>query len=195
MRSILSAVLLWVVRFFQYLSGELRRQTVIARLRKADIILASPKTLRLSPVALVYRVLLSARYMHSMLYVGEGKMIHTTTKSGVVVDRLPKKIHKNDRYAIFRAKNLTSEQRSSVVEEALLSKNKKLDHAGLITNIPARLFGLRKPFLKLEKNRLWCSKLIYQAYSANGIDLVPLQMAGGITSEDLSDSKLLERIN
>lgn len=192
--SVLSFVWTIFLKTFKYLSGELRRRTVIASMLKADIILASPKTLRLSPVALIYRLLLRARYVHSMLYVGDGRMIHTTKKYGVVIDKLPRKIFKKDRYAIFRAKNLNNEQRKSVVKQALLSKNKRLDHAGLITNIPARLFGLRKPFLRLEKNRLWCSKLIYQAYSANGIELVPLDKAGNITSEDLSHSQLLERI-
>jgi hypothetical protein len=184
----------WLVNAFNRMSGELRRRAVIAKMQKADIILASPRTLRLSPIALMYRVLLQAQYVHSMLYMGEGKILHTTTKYGVMTAPVPRKIFKKDRYTILRAKHLRAEQRQQVVTEALKLRDKKLDYAGLVTNIPARLFGLRKPLLKLENNRLWCSKLIYQAYSATGIELVSLANKENLTSEDLSRSPLLEKI-
>jgi hypothetical protein len=184
----------WFVNVFNRMSGELRRRAMIAKMQKADIILASPRTLRLSPVALMYRVLLLAQYVHSMLYIGEGKILHTTTKYGVVITPVPRKIFKKDRYTILRAKSLRAKQRQQVVTEALKLRDKRLDYAGLLTNVPARLFGLRKPFVMLEKNRLWCSKLIYQAYFASGIELVGPKHKENITSEDLSHSPLLEKI-
>jgi hypothetical protein len=192
--TVCSPLKVWLVNAFSRMSGDLRRRTVIAKMQKADIILASPRTLRLSPVAFMYRVLLQAQYVHSLLYIGEGKILHTTTKHGVIIAPVPRKIFKKDRYTILRAKHLRAEQRQQVVTEALKLKDKKLDYAGLVTNIPARLFGLRKPLLKLEKNRLWCSKLISQAYSAIGIELIAPDHAENLTSEDLSRSPLLEKI-
>lgn len=193
-KAAFSAVWAWIVKAYNQLSGELRRRAVVAKMQKADIILASPRTLRLSPVPMIYRLFLRAQYVHSMLYLGGGKVIHTTARSGVVVDPLPRKIYKRDRYTILRARHLRPKQRQQVVAEALRLRGRKLDRAGLVTNVPAKLIGLRKPLLRLEKDRLWCSKLICQAYSANGIDLVPQNNIETVTSEDLSCSPLLERI-
>jgi hypothetical protein len=192
--AVLSAVWAWIVRLYNHLSGELRRRAVVAKLQKADIILASPRTLSLSPVALIYRLFLRTQYVHSMLYLGGGKIVHTTSRSGVVVAPLPHKIYRRDRYTILRARHLAPKQRQQVVAEALKLRGRKLDRAGLVTNVPARLFGLRKPLLRLEKDRLWCSRLICQAYSANGISLVPQDKLETVTSEDLSHSPRLDRI-
>ena len=183
-----------IAALLRRLTGELQRRAVIAEMQEADIVLAKPPTLRLSPVALLYRLLLRARYVHSMLYVGDGKMVHTTSSDGVVKAPLPNSIHREDRYTILRAAHLTAEQREEIATDALNLVGTKLDHAGLITNIPARMFGLRKPILKLEKTRLWCSKLILRAYSAIGVELVPPEKAENVTSEDLRDSTVLELV-
>jgi len=193
-KAVLSALWAWIVKLYNHLSGELRRRAVLAKMQKADIILARPRTLRLSPVALIYRLFLRSQYVHSMLYLGGGRIIHTTARSGVVVAPLPRKIYRRDRYTILRARYLRPQQRRQVVDEALKLRGRRLDRTGLVTNVPARLFGLRKPLLSLEKNRLWCSKLICQAYSATGINLVPQDNVETITSEDLSRSPRLERI-
>ncbi len=192
--DVLSKIWRWLLQVWARLSGEVRRRRVVAKMQKADILLASPRTLSLSPVAFVYRLLLRSRYVHSMLYIGNGKIVHTTTRHGVVVARLPRKIFRADRYAIFRAKNLDAAQRDRIILEALKSKDKRLDHAGLITNVPARLLGLRKPLVRWERNRLWCSKLIYRAFLAAGVEIVPPDKAENITSEDLSRSEQLRRV-
>ena len=179
---------------FLRLAGNLRRRAFIAKLHKADVILASPRTLQLSLVGLMYRLLLRARYVHSMLYIGDGKIIHTTTHHGVLIASVPRKIAKKGHYNIFRARNLRADQRERVVEEALKLQGQQLDPAGLVTNIPARMLGFRKPLLRLEHNRLWCAKLVYKAYSAAGIELVPPNNTETITSEDLSHSPLLHSI-
>lgn len=183
-----------ISELFDRLSGGLRRKVIISKLHKADIILASPKTLRLSPIALIYRLLLQARYVHSMLYIGNERIIHTTTRHGVSVNKLPRKIYKKERYTILRTRRLSRDQGERAVREALRIRHKKLDHAGLITNIPSKLLGLKKPLLRLEKNRLWCSKLIYQTYLRVGIELVSPDKAETVTSEDLNHSRLLEKI-
>jgi hypothetical protein len=182
------------IAFYHYVSAEARRRAVLARLQKADIILASPRITALSPIALSYRLFLRSRYVHSMLYIGDGKIIHTTARDGVVVSRLPRSIFRRERYALFRVKNLNSEKRDLVVEAALKWWQKKLDYAGLVTTIPSRLIGLRKPLLRWEKSRIWCSKLVYKAFSAEGIKLVPPESAESITSEDLSRSGMVEKI-
>jgi hypothetical protein len=193
-KALLVVVWAWIVNTYNRLSGELRRRAVIAKMLEADIILASPRTLQLSLVALIYRLVLRAQYVHSMLYLGGGKVIHTTGRSGVVVAPLPRSIYKKSRYTILRVRRLHPDQRERVIADALRFKDKKLDRAGLVTNVPAKLFGLRTPLLRREKNRLWCSKLIHQAYVANGIDLVPQSQTETVTSEDLSNSPLLERV-
>ena len=187
---------LWppVRALWHYLSGEAKRQAVVARLRKADIILASPRITTLSAIALSYRLVLRSRYVHSMLYIGDGRVVHTTAKDGVVVTKLPRSIFRRERYAIFRVKNLDREKRDQVVAEALKWRNRKLDVAGLITTIPSRLIGLRKPLLMWEKNRIWCSKLVYKAFMAENIELVPPEKAERITSEDLSRSCVVDRL-
>lgn len=180
---------------FARLSGQLRRRAVIARMRKADIILANPRTLRLSPINLMYRLVLRAQYVHSMLYIGDGKMIHTTTRHGVLVVPVPRKVFSKNRYTILRAKHLRAEQRECVVQEALKLRGKRLDYVGLISNIPTKLLGFRKPLLRLEENRLWCAKLVHTAYAAADIELVPPDKSENVTSEDLSRSLLLDRIS
>jgi cell wall-associated NlpC family hydrolase len=164
-------------------------------MEKADVVLASPRLWRLSPTAILYRLLLGSRYVHSMLYVGGGRMIHTTARHGVVVARMPAKVFDRDRYAVYRARHLTAPDRERIVAEALQSLDRKLDHAAVITNIPSRWFGLRHPLWRLERNRVWCSKLIAEAYHAGaGIELVPEKQAGTITTEDISRSPALERV-
>jgi hypothetical protein len=107
---------------------------------------------------------------------------------------VPRKIFKKNRYTILRTPHLRGDQREQVVAKALKMRDKRLDYAGLITNVPARLFGLRKPLVMLEKNRVWCSKLVYQAYSESGIELVVPEHKENPTCEDLSHSPLLEKI-
>lgn len=193
-REVLETIWEWIKQSAKLVSGELQRKIVIAKMKEADIILASPRTARLSPIALLYRVVLRSRYVHSMLYVGQGRIIHTTTRRGVVIDRLPRKIFRKENYAVYRVKNLRPEQRASVTEEAAKWVDKKLDHAGLITNVPSRLLGLRKPIVRLEKKRIWCSKLIYRSFLAVGVEIVPPEKADNITSEDLSRDARLQKV-
>ena len=175
-------------------SANLKRQNALFRMRKADIVLASPRTTRLSLTALLYRIFLRSRYIHSMLYIGDGKIIHTTARHGVVVGRVPKKIYKKNQYTIFRVKNMDAEKRDQIVAEALKLEGKKLDHAGLITTVPSRLLGLRKALISMEKNRIWCSRLIYQAFHSADIELVPPEKADVITSEDLAHTPYVMKI-
>jgi len=185
----------WTRRLFARLTGDIQRRVFLSKLQQGDIILASPATLKLSAVNLMYRFLLKARYVHSMLYLGGGKIIHTTAKKGVQIADVPKKVFRKAHYNVFRLKDIDKEQRKRVTAEALKLRGHLLDPVGMITNVPARLFGLRKPLLKLEQNRLWCAKLIYRAYSAAGIELVPLADREVVTSEDISGSPLLYSIS
>ncbi len=176
-------------------SGRYRRRRLVRQLRRGDVILASPKTLQLSPNALIYRLLLRAKFVHSMLYLGDNKIIHVTARYGVKVDNLPRKIHKPDRYRIYGSVEITEAQRDAILNHALKLQGKKLDHAGLWTNVPTRIFGLKKPLLSFEKNRLWCSKLIQLCYKAADIELVDEKKSANITSEDLSESPVLRRLH
>lgn len=184
-----------VKKIFHSFSGKIKRQRVIAKMQKGDIILARPRTFGLPIIPLIYRLLLRAQYVHSMLYLGGSNVIHTTARYGVKIDKVPKKIYSSKRYTIYRVVNVDSDlKRAQIVKEALKYRDTKLDHAGLITNIPARIMGLRKPLISFTKNRVWCSKLIYQVYKAFKIELVPLENTSNITSEDLSNSRILKRI-
>lgn len=190
----LAAAWAWIVNTFRRLSGELRRGAVLANMVPGDIILASPRTIKLSPIALAYRLLLRSRHVHSMLYLGGGRMLHTTDRHGVVIAPVPRRIFKRDRYTVLRAPSLRPEERRQVVQEALKSIDAKLDRAGMVTNVPARLLGLRKPLVRMERNRLWCSKLIERAYAAAGVELVPPEVKENVTSEDLSRSPWLQTV-
>jgi hypothetical protein len=194
LRTLAGAVWTRIVRTSRRLTGELRRQAVLANMVEADIILASPRTLQLSPLALAYRVLLRAKYAHSMLYLGHGKMLHTTSRHGVVLAPAPRTIHRRSRYAVYRVPELRVEERRRIVAEALKLRPMKLDQAALVTNIPARLFALRRPLIRLEKSHVWCSKLIERAYAAAGVELVPPNQKETITSEDLSRSPRLVKL-
>lgn len=121
-----------------------------------------------------------------MLYIRNSEIIHTTARSYVVLSRVPRKIYDKDRYAIFRVKNLNTAQQEQVVAEALKLKNTKLDYAGIITVIASRLLHLQNNALRSGRNRIWCSKLVYQAFLSAGIELLPPEKAENITSEDLS---------
>jgi hypothetical protein len=194
LRDVAEAVWEWIVTTVLRLTGELRRRALLANMVEADIILASPRTLRLSPIALVYRMLLRATYVHSMLYLGKGRMLHTTSRHGVVVSPVPRTIYRRNRYAVYRVPYLRARQRRRVVEQALKFRAMKLDKPALVTNIPSRLLALRRPLLRLEKNRLWCSKLIERAYAAAGIELVAPDRKDTVTSEDLACSPALVRL-
>ncbi len=172
-------------------SGRARRRAVIARMLPGDIVLASPRLRRLSLTAVLYRLLLRSRYVHAMLYLGDGRIIHTTAREGVTVDRLPGKLFDRDRYRIRRVSGLSPEQRAAVIAEARSLLDHRLDHVGLVTNIPARWLGLPNPLWHAERNRLWCGKLIHTAYARHGIELVPEAEPGTITSEDLARSRTL----
>lgn len=167
-------------------TGRARRRALIARMRPADVVLASPRLRRLSLTALLYRLLLGSRYVHAMLYLGDGRVIHTTARRGVTIDPLPGKVFDRQRYRIRRAPGLDREGRRRVVAEARSLLDSDLDLAGLVTNIPARWFGLRHPLLRTERDRLWCSKLIRTAYARAGVDLGIAGSGGTVTSEDLA---------
>ena len=184
----------WLVQFYLRVSGQLKRRAVIARLRPADIILASPRTRRLSPAAMAYRLLLGARYVHSMLYIGDGKILHTTSKHGVVVSRVPRSIYRRDRYSVYRMPDLSDGDRERIVREALRWRGKKLDLAGLLTNVPGRLLGLKRALWIQEEGKVWCSKLIAQAYLAAGFPILPEEELGRVTSEDLARSDKLVKV-
>lgn len=163
-------------------------------MRPGDVILASPRTRRLSLVALLYRLLLRSRYVHAMLYVGGGRLIHTTWRHGVVEGPLPRSVFRAERYRVYRAPGLDAAERRAVVARARERLGTPLDRRGLITNVPSRLLGLRHPLAGVERSRLWCSKLIAEAYAEQGVELVSPERAENITSEDLSRSPALERI-
>jgi len=184
----------YFIKYLLQFTGNVRRRAVIAKMEKADIILASPGIKRLSFIALFYRIILKSRYVHSMLYLGEGKIIHTTSRHGVVISKLPRKIYDKNRYTIFRVDHLSEQDREVVIRKALKWQHKKLDHAGLITNIPSKILGLQKPFFRWEKNRIWCSKLVYKSFLAINIELIANEKSENITSEDLSHSPLLKPI-
>ena len=184
----------WLANLWRRTTGRLRRQVIIARMLPADIVLASPRTSRLSLIALLYRLFLRSHYVHAMLYLGEGRVIHSTTRRGVTIDPLPQKLFDRERYSIRRVPSLTETERQQVILEACSLLDHGLDHAGLVTNIPARWFGLQHPLLSQEKNRLWCSKLIHLAYTRAGTELLPDRPAGTVTSEDLGRSPLLQEV-
>ena len=66
----------------------LKRSSAVARLCKGDIILASPKTRKLSLIVFMYQLFLKSQYTHSMLYIGNGKIIHTASKKGVIISKV-----------------------------------------------------------------------------------------------------------
>lgn len=194
-RSTSPAWLLRLRTFAERLRVALRRRVVLSRMETGDIVLASPRLRRLSPIALMYRLFLGSRYVHSMLYIGGDRMIHTTARHGVVVSRVPRKVFDRERYAIYRAPGLTRDERARIVSSALRSLDRKLDYAALVTNIPSRWFGVRHPLWRLERNRVWCSKLIADAYRVGaGVELVAEGRADTIVTEDFSASPALERV-
>ncbi len=184
-----------LVSLWQHASGEFKRRAVLAQLEPGDIILASPPTRRLSPVALIYRLVLGARYVHSMIYIGRGRIVHTTSRFGVVVGKAPRTLYRADRYMILRVPRLTLEQQQQLVNEALRWQGRELDTAGLIANVPRRLLGIQRHRGHEEDvDRVWCSKFVAVLYSKVGVDLVPADQLGSVTSEDLATNPNLHRV-
>ena len=169
----------------------LRRRAVMARMLPGDVVLSSPRIARLSFTALLYRLLLRSQYVHAMLYLGDGRVLHTTARQGVTIDPLPGKLFDRARYRIRRVPGLERDQREQVVAGARALLDHDLDHLGLVTNIPARWFGLPHPLLQAERNRLWCSQLIQKAYADVGVSLVPPERSGTVTSEDLARTPVM----
>ena len=112
----------------------------------------------------------------------------------MVIHKVPRKIYNKNKYTIFRVKGLDSDRKDQIVNEALKLQDMQIDLLGLISNIPKNLFGIKKAFWNIEKNSIWCSKLIYHAYNSVGIKLASEDESGKITSSILSKSKLLEVI-
>jgi hypothetical protein len=180
--------------FWRHASGRVRRRAVLARMRPADVVLASPRTRGLSLTALSYRLLLGSRYVHTMLYLGDGEILHTTAREGVTIDRAPGKIFDQERYRVLRVPGLDDARRRRVVAAARRLLDHGLDHLALVTNIPSRWFGLPHPLLRAEKNRVWCSKLVHEAFREAGVELLPDGPEGTVTSEDLARSPVLEEV-
>ncbi len=193
-RSFLEILFYKAVRFFRIFTGKVRRQAAISQLKKGDIILASPLTRRLTFISLFYRVLLKSHYTHSMLYIGNGKIIHTTDRFGVIVTRVPRKIYRPDIYSVYRIKKIDDSMRDAIVTAAFKWQKHRLDRAGLVKNLMMNLFRLKKPVSEGNKNKIWCSKMIYLSYLFAGIELLPKNQAEHITSDTLSKSYLLERV-
>lgn len=175
-------------------AGYLKKQAFITKMKKADIIFASPRTRRLPPIALTYRFVLRAHYIHSMLYIGEGKVLHTTSRHGVVIDDVPKKIYKKEKYAVFRLENLSTKQQEGIIQSAMQWKGKKLDYVGIYGNVFRKFFRFKKKRQASEKRRTWCSKMIYSSYASQGIDLLPAKKHKAVTSDDLTRSPLLTKL-
>ena len=194
-RNFLLLVWTQVVRLWRRLSGELQRRAVLAQLEPGDIVLASPPTRRLSPVALGYRLVLGARYVHSMLYIGRGRIVHTTSRFGVVVGKAPRGIYRKDRYTILRVRGLSLDQQRQLVEEALRWQGRRLDTAGLVANIPKRLLGIRRRRRRNEDvDRVWCSKFVAVVFRRVGVQLLPEDELDSVTSDDLLRSPALTRV-
>ncbi len=180
--------------FFLRLVGRFKRRAVITRLHKADIIVASPALKRLSFIALLHRLMLRSTYVHSMLYIGNGKILHTTSRNGVVIHKVPGKIFSKKRYAVYRVRVISREQKTRVIEEALKWHKAKIDHVAMFKLIPQRLFGWFRPVATEKDKSLWCSRLIYRSFLNAGINLLPDQNTSIVVSEDLANSPLVKRI-
>lgn len=179
---------------FLRLVSRFKRRTVITRLHKADIIVASPALKRLSLIALLHRLMLRSTYVHSMLYIGNGKILHTTSHQGVVIHKVPGKIFSKKRYAVYRVREINREQKTKVIEEALQWHRTKIDHIAMFKLIPQRLFGWFRPVATEEDKSLWCSRLIYRSFLSAGIDLLPDQDTSIVVSEDLANSPLVKQV-
>ncbi len=179
---------------FPRLVSRFKRRAVITRLHKADIIVASPALKRLSFIALLHRLMLRSIYVHSMLYIGNGKILHTTSRHGVVIHNVPGKIFSKKRYAVYRVREISREQKMQVIEEALKWHRAKIDHVAMFKLIPQRLFGWFQPAATEEDKSLWCSRLIYRAFLSAGIDLLPDQDTSIVVSEDLANSPLVKQV-
>ncbi|MBD3386498.1 hypothetical protein GF407_16445 [candidate division KSB1 bacterium] len=180
--------------YFLRLVSRFKRRAVISRLHKADIIVASPAFKRLSFIALLHRLMLRSTYVHSMLYIGNGKILHTTSNHGVVIHKVPGKIFSKKRYAIYRTRDISRDQKTRVIEEALKWHRAKIDHVAMFKLIPQRLFGWFRPAAMEEDKSLWCSRLIYRSFLSAGIDLLPDQDTSLVVSEDLANSPLVKRV-
>lgn len=184
-----------VRRFWERWTGRVRRAELVARMQPGDVVVASPRLRRLSPIALAYRLLLRSRTVHSMLYLGGDRMIHTTSRDGVVVGRLPRKVFDGQRYAVYRVPGLDDAQRARIVTHARAQLERRVDHLSLASNIPSRWLGLRRPLVPSREDRLWCSRLIVEAYRVGaGVDLVPDVADETVVTEDIEKSPVVERV-
>ncbi|HHS14185.1 MAG TPA: hypothetical protein ENN03_10530 [bacterium] len=183
------------ISIWRNLSGVLRREIMLSGMRKGDIILASPPWYRLSPIAFWYRVLLRSRYVHSMLYLGDRTVLHTTIRRGVVIHRVPRKIARGDRYAILRLKSPYSVNTDRVAAYALTMQSHRVSIVSLIAVLIVRLSGSAQFRFKLARKSLRCSQLIDLAYDTEGTTLVPSRPRDTIISQDLMESPFLERIH
>lgn len=164
-------------------------------MQPADIVVASPRLRRLSPIALAYRLLLRSKTVHSMLYLGGDRMIHTTSRDGVVMGRLPRKLFDGQRYVVYRVPGLDEAQREAVIAHATAQLERRVDHVSLASNIPSRWLGLRRPLVPSREDRLWCSRLIVEAYRVGaGVELVPGQADETVVTEDIRKSPVVERV-
>lgn len=183
------------IGFWRRVTGAVRREILLSGMRKGDIILASPPWYRLSPIAFWYRMLLRSRYVHSMLYLGDRKILHTTIRRGVVIHRVPRKITRRDRYAILRLKAGHSVNMDRVAQYALSMQSNRVSITALIATLVVRLTGSTRFRSKMVRKSLRCSQLIDLAYSTAGMTLVPSRPRETIISQDLMDSPFLERIH
>ncbi len=134
----------------------------IVKLEKGDVILVSEKGL----LHLPNKLLGWNRFHHTMLYVGDGKVLESTPKKGSHLQKFDIGNGSYESVKVVRRKGLSSKERGRVADIAVrLFNGKKFDWL-FIVKVPLRAFigGKHNAGCK----RLACSGIIAAAFAASG---------------------------
>ena len=99
-------------------------------------------------------------------------------------------------YDTFRVKEIYIYDSDKAISYLVDKLNNKYDYAGVIFLGILKLFHLKRCANKWQKDRdFFCSELVYEAFMAGGLDIVPaVDEASVVSPRDISTSEIIEKI-
>ncbi|CAI2318093.1 YiiX/YebB-like N1pC/P60 family cysteine hydrolase [Vibrio parahaemolyticus] len=155
----------------------------LTQMKQGDIVLESGETPFISTMI---KKATKSNYSHAMIYI-DHTLIHAVKRGGVF-SKNPQRILLSSKES-FKVLRLKDRALYDKLEE--ICDNARAKVGSLYSTIEASKAAL--PKAALEKSRKqFCSRLVAQSYSENGIDLVV--NADYCSPEDLNNSELLEEV-
>lgn len=143
-----------------------------------DVVFYRPKSL----ISFCIAKLTGSPYSHVALVVGDGTIIEANR---FIKSRVVSFTFNSEEHALYRIEGLTSEQKRSIVLEALALQGMRYDYGQIIGFLFRLLFKWNRDGLFDRANMLICSELIDRVFDSVGIPRKGFTQVGDVTPQDL----------